>query len=192
MKLNPLSTRVSLAVAVGLSLSAASGRAQNVLVNSTISDAAAGGGVFDYTMTVKNTGTEAIESLWVGWIPGVFDISSPSNPQNSLGWGNSISAGASLQYAGTASTALLTGQTGTFTFASTSTPAQFMSHAAGDSTAYGVNAANGQLSFSLSGPDTLTFNPTVAVAAPEPSTFGLLAVGSLGMVGALRRKLLGR
>jgi hypothetical protein len=56
---------------------------------------------------------------------------------------------------------------------------------AGDSTAYGVNAANGQLSFSLSPPDTETFFLTVA---PEPSTFALLAVGSLGLLGVVRRK----
>ena len=191
MKPNSIFTRVSLAVAAGLVLTAASGRAQNVLVDATLTDVAAGGGVFDYTMSVKNIGAEGIESMWIGWIPGVFDISNPSNPGNSLGWSSSVSFGASLQYLGSPSSLLASGHTGTFTFASTSTPAQFMADAAGDSTAYGVNAANGQLSFSLSGPDTETFNATV-VTTPEPSTFALLTIGSFGLMGAIRRKLFGR
>lgn len=190
MKLNSISTRVSLAVAVGLSLSAATSRAQNVLVKSTFSDVPQAGGVYDYTVNVQNTGTEAIESVWLGWIPGVFDISNPATPANNLGWSSSVSFGASLQYLGSGSSLLLPGHTGSFTFASTSTPAQFSADQAGDSTAYGVNAANGQLSFSLSGPDTVTFNPTLAT--PEPSTYALLTVGAFGMMGAVRRKLFGR
>ena len=179
--------RFSLAVAAALAVSAISSQAQNVNVTATLTDVPAGGGVFDYTFTLHNAGPEAVSSLWIGWIPGVFDISNPSNPGNNLGWSSAVSFGASLQYAG--GTALASGGTGIFTFDSTSTPAQFMSHAAGDSTAYGVNAINGQLSLSLSPPDTETFNPTVV---PEPSTFGLLAAGSLGFLGALRRKLRGQ
>jgi hypothetical protein len=189
MKLNLIPTRLSLAVATALTLSALTGHAQNVLVSATLTDVPAGGGVFDYTMTLHNTGPEAIESLWIGWIPGVFDIASPSNPGNNLGWSSSVADGASLQYL--AGTALASGATGMFTFASTSTPAQFTSGAAGDSTAYGVNAANGQLSFTLSPPDTETFNATV-VATPEPSTLGLLAIGALGLSTTICRKIRGQ
>ena len=193
MKPRLISFRLSFVVAAGLALSAASSRAQNVLVSATLTDVAAGGGVFDYTMTVNNIGTESIESLWIGWIPGVFDIANPSNPGNNLGWASSVADGASLQYLGGAGSLLASGHSGVFTFASTSTPAQFMSDAAGDSTAYGVNAVNGQLSFTISPPDTELFNATV-VATPEPSTVGLLAIGSLGLlvISGARPKSAGR
>lgn len=184
MKLNLILNRFSVTVGAILAASSVSSQAQNVLVNATLSDVPGAGGVFDYTLTLQNTGSEAIESLWVGWVPGVFDVNSPTAVGNNLGWTSSPD-GPSIQYGGTAATAIAPGATGVFTFDSTSTPAQFVSHAAGDSTAYGVNAANGQLSFTLSPPDTETFNPTVV---PEPSTFGLVAVSSLGLLGTLRRK----
>lgn len=185
MKLNLISSRFSLTVGAILAASAISSQAQNVIVNATLTDVPGTGGAFDYTFTLHNTGSEAIESLWIGWVPGVFDINSPTSVGNNRGWG-SAADGDSIQYLGTAGTAIASGGTGVFTFDSTSTPAQFMSGAAGDSTAYGVNAANGQLSFVLSGADSETFNPTVVV--PEPSTFGLVAISSLGLMGTLRRK----
>lgn len=186
MKLNLIRSRFSLTVGAILAASAISSQAQNVIVNATLTDVPGTGGVFDYTLTLHNTGSEAVESLWVGWIPGVFDINSPTSLGNNLGWTSNPDS-ASIQYGGTSGTAIASGGTGVFTFDSTSTPAQFMSHAAGDSTAYGVNAANGQLSFTLSGADTETFNPTVVVT-PEPSTFGLVVISSLGLLGTLLRK----
>jgi len=175
MKLN--FGRFSLTVGAILAASAISSQAQNVVVNGTLSYVPGAGSVFDYTLTIHNTGTEAVESLWVGWIPGVFDINSPTSVGNNLGWSSSAD-GNSIQYLGTGTTAIASGGTGVFTFDSTSTPAQFMSDAAGDSTAYGVNAANGQLSFTLSGADTETFNPTVV---PEPSMAALFGIGAFGL-----------
>jgi hypothetical protein len=146
----------------------------------------AAGGVFDYTLLLNNTGSEAIQSLWLGWVPGSFNIANPSSAGNNLGW-TSVLDGSSIQYGGTAGTALAAGNSGMFTFDSTTTPAEFMAQTgqAGQSTAYGVNAANGQLSFSLSPPDTEVFALTVV---PEPSTFAILAFGSLGFLGVLRPK----
>jgi hypothetical protein len=187
MKLNLISNRFSLTVGAILAASAISSQAQNVVVNASLTDVPGAGGVFDYTFTLPNIGAETVQSLWVGWIPGVFDVNSPTAVGNNLGWSSSPD-GNSIQYGGTAGTAIASGGMGIFTFDSTSTPAQFMSETAGDSTAYGVNAANGQLSFTLSGPDTETFNPTVV---PEPSTFGLLVISSLGLLGTLRRKFHG-
>lgn len=173
---------LSLAIAAGLAASTLSGQAQSVVVTGALTDVPGSGGVFDYTLTLHNTGTEAIQSLWVGWIPGVFDITSPTGVGNTVGW-TSTPDGNSIQYGGTAGTAIPVGGSGVFTFDSTSTPAQFASDAAGDSTAYGVNDPN-QLSFTLDAPNTATFNPQVV---PEPSTVGLMALGSLSLLGTLRR-----
>ena len=176
----------SLAIAAALAMATLPGQAQNVHVTDSLSAVPAGGGIFDYTLQLNNTGSEAIESLWLGWAPGTFNIANPSSAGNNLGW-TSVLDGSSIQYGGTAGTALAPGHAGIFTFDSTTTPAEFMAQTgqAGLSTVYGVNAANGQLSFSLSPPDTEVFALTVV---PEPSTFAMLALGSLGLWGVLRRK----
>ncbi len=183
-KLTPID--FSLVIAAALAMATFSSQAQNVQVTDSLTAVAAAGGVFDYTLQLNNTGSEAIQSLWLGWVPGSFNIANPTSAGNNLGW-TSVLDGSSIQYGGAAGTALAAGHSGTFTFDSTTTPAEFMAQTgqAGQSTAYGVNAANGQLSFFLSPPDTEVFALTVT---PEPSTFAILALGSLGFLGVLRRK----
>ena len=190
MKLKLTTNKCSLAFAAALAASALSTPAQSVLVIGNLTSAPGTGGVFDYTLSLQNTGTEAVQSLWLGWVPGSFNIANPSSPGNNLGWSSTLS-GASIQYGGTAGTALAPSQVGTFTFDSTTTPAEFQAQTgqAGHSTAYGVNAANGRLSFSLSPPDTETFALQVV---PEPSTFALVATGLGGFLFAIRRNYLRR
>lgn len=57
MKLNLISNHFSLAVAAGLAVSAISSHAQDVVVTGALTDVPAGGGVYDYTLTLHNTGT---------------------------------------------------------------------------------------------------------------------------------------
>jgi len=190
MKSNWISNHSSLILAAGLVVTGFSSQAQSVLATATLSDVPGGGGVFDYTLTLNNTGTEAIQSFWLGWFPGSFNVASPTAAGNNLGWNNGLD-GNSVQYGGTVGTALAPGNSGIFTFDSTSTPAQFMSGPTGKSTVYGVNFSP-QFSFSLPNPDpnAEVFSPTVAT--PEPSTLGLIAVGALGFSSTLRRKLPGQ
>jgi len=56
---------LALAMAAGLVVAAESSHAQGAMA--TISDVAAGGGVFDYTITLQNTGTTALDSFWYAW-----------------------------------------------------------------------------------------------------------------------------
>ena len=107
-----------------------------------------------------------MESLWLGWVVGSFNISNPSIPVNSLGWANVVD-GNSVQYGGTSGTALAAGDTATFTLGSKSTPADFQSATAGPSVAYGVNAS--QFAIENTTTDSREFTPTVVVAAPIPS-----------------------
>jgi PEP-CTERM motif len=187
MKLNLIPIGFSLAVATALGVSTLSSHAQQVAATGTFTDVAGTGGNFDYTVTLDNTGTEAIQSFWMGWIPGAFDVASPSNAGNSLGWSSTLD-GNSVQYGGTAGTALGLGDSGTFTFDSTTTPTEIESvmNNAGASTVYGVDDPN-QLSFSLDGANTATFDLTVQTV-PEPSSFAFFAAGLIAFLFVLRRK----
>jgi hypothetical protein len=183
MKLTLISNHFFLTLAAGLAVSAIAVHAQDVVVNGSLTDVAEGGGVYDYTLTLSNTGTEAVNALWLGWFAFDFDIANPSNPGNSLGWASAVD-GNSIQFG--AGMPLASGASATFTFDSTSTPAQFMSTPpTGQSVAYGVNDTPFALHNTTLNSDE--FTPTV-VSAPEPSILGLLAVGSTGLLGSLRRK----
>ena len=164
-----------LALAAALTLSAMAARAQDVEVSGFLNFVPASGGVFDYTLTLQNTGSEAVEGLWLGWALSsnpVFDIQSPTNAANNLGWASPVD-GNSVQYGGSGSETLLEpGESGTFTFDSTSTPAQFMSGAAGQSVAYGVDAS--QFAIEDNSLHSVEFAATVV---PEPSLAGLLPIG---------------
>lgn len=187
MKLNLIHIGFSLAVAAALNVSTLSSDAQQVIATGTFTDVAGSGGNFDYTVTLHNTGTEAIQSFWMGWIPGAFDVASPSSAGNNLGW-SSVLDGNSVQYGGSAGTALAVGALGTFTFDSTTTPAAIASamNNAGASTVYGVNDPN-QFDFSLAGQsaNTETFD---LQPAPEPSSIAFLATGFIAFLFVLRRK----
>src|ERR1700722_6262168 len=105
MKLNLISIRFFLAIATGLALSALSSHAQNVNVTGTLTYVQGAGGVYDYTLTLSNSGPEAVESFWLGWIPGVFDVANPTIVGNTLGWSSSVLS-SSIQYGGSTGTAL--------------------------------------------------------------------------------------
>ncbi len=87
---------LSLAVAAALAVSTFSSQAQNVNVTTSLNPVTGAGGLFDYTLTLNNTGPEAIESFWLGWVPGSFNIASPSSAGNNLGWTSALD-GASIQ-----------------------------------------------------------------------------------------------
>ncbi len=173
--------QLAIVVAAGLAASTVSSQAQSA--SATISGVAVTGG-YDYTIILQNTGTYSLNSFWYGWIQFLNDLPSlPSSPANSLGWANLV-AGNSIQWANSTGTALAPGQSGTFTFMSTSTPAQMTAGIAGESVAYvnGITASQG-----VAGDSTGIFAP-VLVPAPEPSTLGLLMAG-LVVVGIASRKL---
>ena len=131
------------------------------------------GANYDYTITLHNTGSFALEDFWYGWIQFENDLpSDPSSAGNSLGW-NSILDGNSIQYtyAGIG-TPLAPGQTATFTFVDSSTPAQITAGISGESVAYvaGIDDSQG-----TPGDSTAIFSPTLVV--PEPAAWALFLFG---------------
>jgi hypothetical protein len=172
-------------VITGLALSLVSGHAQSA--NATISGVSVVGG-YDYTITLNNTGTYGLQSFWYGWTQDGNNLPSvPSGLGNSLGWANVLS-GNSIEWGDGSDTALAPGQSGTFTFFSTSTPTAMTASPAGDSVAY-----VGSIDFSQDSPgdSTPVITPTLVVT-PEPASLALLAMGCLGLLAANRRKLQAR
>jgi len=170
--------------AAGLAASTAISHAQDVLATGTLTDVPGAGGVFDYTLTFHNTGSEAIQSLWLGWTVGHFTVVNPTAAGNTVGWSSAVD-GNSIQYGGTAANAIAAGGMGVFTFDSTSTPAQFEAATVGASVAYGVDATQFAIENTTLHSDE--FTPSVQTI-PEPSTLCLIAISTLGFSGILRRK----
>src|ERR1700759_1858277 len=103
----------------------------------TIFEVAVGGGTFEYTITLQNTGTLALNSFWYGWTD--FGNNLPSNPSsaaNSIGWANVLDFNSIQWQNTTGASALAPGQSATFTFFSTSTLAQLTTAPSGESVAY--------------------------------------------------------
>jgi hypothetical protein len=173
---------LALAVATGLAASTLSSQAQSA--TATISDVPVAGGDFDYTLTLKNTGTQSLNSFWYGWTTSGNNLpSDPISAANSLGWvsdiaGNSIQWENSYNYYGYTyyyGTPLAAGQSATFTFVSGSTLSAITQSPSGESVAYvgGIDESQG-----VTGDSTAVFSPAL-VAVPEPTSMSLIAAGSL-------------
>ncbi len=149
-------TNTTLAVAtivVGIPLPAASATIYGV----------AAGNSYDYTITLKNTGSIALNSFWYGWTTGGNNLAlAPSSAGNSLGWSNDLS-GTSIKWTNGTGTALAPGASATFTFVSTSLPSAITTSPSGESVAYvgGIDFTEG-----VAGDSTAVFSPTL-VAAPS-------------------------
>jgi hypothetical protein len=190
MKSLPKSTtlRLALALAAGLAASTISSQAQGAVA--TISDVAAGGGVFDYTITLQNTGTTTLDSFWYAWTKSGNNLSSAaSNPGSSLGWVDTgLTGNTSISWEGNAGDALAPGNSATFTFDSTETPTAITTPPAGESVAYVSGTGPNTFGQNQPGASTPVFAPSLAVV-PEPSSLGLFTVGAVVLAWAfeLRR-----
>jgi hypothetical protein len=180
-----ISNRFAIAVAAGLAATTVSSHAQSA--TATISGLAAGGGVFDYTITLKNTGTTSLDSFWYAWTLGGNNLSAAiSNPGSSLGWvDTALEGNTSISWEGNSGNTLGMGQTATFTFDSTETPTAITTSPSGESVAYVSGTGPNTFGQNSPGSASPVFSPTL-VAAPEPSSLGLLVAGLFVMTGSLR------
>jgi PEP-CTERM motif len=158
-----------LAMAAGLAIFTASSHAQSA--TATIVQTSPD----NFTITLDNTSTDPLNSFWYGWTTSGNNLpSDPSSAGNSLGWDNNLD-GNSIQFENTlGGSALAGGQTATFTFVDTSPFSGLMSPNA-ESVAFTSDSI--QFNQGVAGQSTAVFSPTAPV--PEPSSFGLLAMGLL-------------
>lgn len=192
---NPLKPlTIPLVLAATLAAATLSSDAQSA--TATISDVAAGGGVFDYTITLKNTGTTSLDSFWYAWTLSGNNLSTAiTDPGSSLGWTDTaIEGNTSISWEGNSSDELAEGQSATFTFDSTESPTAITTSPSGESVVY--VSGTGPNTFEQNDPGVASpvFSPTLETV-PEPSSSTLLA-GSLlvwfvstRFSGTLRRRL---
>ncbi|MGD0745718.1 MAG: PEP-CTERM sorting domain-containing protein [Verrucomicrobiota bacterium] len=174
-----ISIRFALAIAAGWAVSTVSSPAQSA--SATISGVAAGP-VFDYTITLLNTGSGNLNDFWYGWTTSGNNLpSNPTSALNSLGWDNDLS-GNSIEWINSSGSALTPGHSATFTFVSTSTPSAITTSPSGESVAY----VNG-ITFTQDNPgdSTPVFSP-ILVPAPEPASLGLLLAGLFVLASSIR------
>jgi hypothetical protein len=180
-----ITNRYAIAVAAGLAATTVTSQAQSA--TATISGVAAGGGIFDYTITLKNTGTTTLDSFWYAWtLSGNNLTAAISNPGSALGWTDtSLEGNTSISWEGNAGNTLGLGQTASFTFDSTETPSAITTSPSGESVAYVSGTGPNTFGQNSPGSASPVFSPTL-VTVPEPSSLGLLMVGLLVMAGSLR------
>ena len=119
------STKLLLLLVVFLAASV-SIRANGLDATATYTDMMVSPGLFQYDLTLTNTGTTTIGTFWFSWIPGAgFMGVTPTNVMSPAGWTAMITnMGASIQWTNPSPLAMGANVTG-FMFDSTMTPAQF-------------------------------------------------------------------
>jgi hypothetical protein len=174
-----------MALAAALAASSASAQPQ-LIVTGQITAAPAGGGSYDYTVTLHNSAssTVSMESFWYAWTPGQFYL--PTTPTGYFGlptgWAAVPFANSVQFYTMSSIDAIAPGGLTSFSYVSVDTPAQefgtsgYPGHPpVGTSVAYQTSGFGGAA-------DTFVVQP-----APEPSSVALLLAGSLGLFVAVRR-----
>lgn len=157
-----------------------------------ISNSSLGGGVFDYTITLHDTGTTNIGTFWFAWTPlqdymgaTPTSIISPTNWSDII-TGSGNSDGRAIQWT-TSSALLAPGGSLNFSFDSTVTPAQMAGNSPFfTSTPVETSFIYSGAPFSDSGFEFLVAN------APEPSAVSLLLLGALGVAWVGSRRHLRR
>ena len=183
-----VSCRLSLLLAslwIGSTLGAA---AQTISASAGFSSQPAGGGLFDYTITLNNSAssTTSIGTFWYAWLPGQDYLpSSPTLVTPPTGWSDFITHfgstdGYAIEFvANDSANALAPGQSLDFNFETLDSPAALAGNSPFyPSTPIGTSVVYGGAPFS--GPsDQFVVLPT-SVAEPSPITLWLF--GAVGLL----------
>jgi hypothetical protein len=187
------STKLLLLLVVFLAASV-SIRANGIDATATYTDMMVSPGVFQYDLTLNNTGTTTVGTFWFSWIPGAgFMGVTPTNVMSPAGWTDAVTnGGKSIQWTTASPITPGTSVTG-FMFDSTMTPAQFLGTFPGPGLGTGdpITTAFLYIAAPLADPGAqITAMPAAVVGTPEPSTLSLaaIAMGLLALAAGISRK----
>jgi hypothetical protein len=180
---------LSLLIALG---TACSIHAQGELGIAQLTSVAGGGGAYNYTITLQNTGPTTIGSFWYGWTPSAFYLpTAPTSPLGLTGWSGTVVTalgGSSIEFVASSLAYYLgAGQSTTFTFTSMDSPATL----AGNSPVH-ATFPTGSSWLYQAGLFSDAGAEIIVQSVPEPSLLGLLSVGSLALVSFCKRAQLFR
>jgi hypothetical protein len=179
--INKLSSlRLALAVIGSLTASIGFGDAQSVMAS--ISNQQVSSDTWLYTITLTDTGSTSIGSLWYAWTPDVSPFfylpGTPTDISGTDGWSGSAVAN-SIQYVDGVDGPLSSGQSVNLSYEASFSPGQLAAAVnSGLSVAYedGIESSPGTSDFS------------VVTAVPEPSSVALFAAGCFGAILVGSRK----
>ena len=158
--------------------------------SATYTDTQVSPGVYQYDLTLNDTGTTTIGTFWFSWIPGAgFMSATPTNIIAPAGWiEHTTNSGMAIQWATTTSLLTPGGTLSGFIFDSTETPAQFAGVFGGPGLGTGdpVATAFVYVAAPLADPGFQLVATQATAEAPEPSTLALLLAG-LGFFAMRRR-----
>jgi hypothetical protein len=170
--------------------------AQGISASAQISGQTAGGGSYNYTLTLANANSSlsSISTFWYSWVPGAdFLPSSPMSVQAPAGWAYSIQGGPYYNYGyyypdgysiefTTTTKPLAPGSSLNFGFVSPDSPAAL----AGNSPWYsGYKVGTSYVYSGIGSGNTSSFT---VQSVPEPSSLGLLVAGSACLLAGWRRR----
>jgi hypothetical protein len=165
---------------------AATAHANGISATATYTDSLVSPGVYDYSITLNNTGTTTIGTFWFGWVPGAgFLSAAPTNVISPTGWTPTVTnAGKAVRWTTTSSLLAPGDSLSGFSFDSTETPAQLLLDFTGTGTGSGDPVATSfvYIAAPLADPGA----ELVATPAPEPSSMLLLLTGVV-LLGFIRR-----
>lgn len=172
--------------ALGVMLLAAGSALASETATATIQQTGTSGSNFDYTITVKDTGSTAIGTFWYSWIPGEnFMKSSPVSVTDPSNWTDNITFGDgyAIQWLADSGAEIQPGGSLTFSYES---PDNFAT-TTGNSPYYSNPSVPTGTSFIYSGGPFSDGGFQFVVAAPEPGSFALLTAASLIIMNWRRR-----
>ena len=153
--------------------------------SATFTDTQVSPGVYQYDITLNDTGSTTIGTFWFSWVPGDgFMTVTPTAIQSPSGWTSmTTNSGAAIQWVDSGLLNAGASQSG-FEFDSTLTPAQLEGPSSIPSDPVATSFVYSGAPFSDAG---LQFVVTpLGSSVPEPGTMGLVVLG-VGVAGLVRR-----
>lgn len=166
----------------------------SILATATYTDSMVSPGVFQYDLTLNNTGTTTIGTFWFSWIPGAgFLPVAPTDVMSPSGWNDVLTNGNdAIQWTTTTNLLMPGDSVGGFMFDSTMTPAQLQMAFPGPGLGAGdpISTSFVYIAAPLADPGAQIVATPAVTATPEPTTVVITACafGFMALCSTLRRR----